>query len=43
MGEERLQVLRRAVRIAALVLTMKLPRLHRGEDTFTGLGRSRPR
>jgi UDP-GlcNAc:undecaprenyl-phosphate/decaprenyl-phosphate GlcNAc-1-phosphate transferase len=29
--------------LVALVLTVKLPRLHRGDDTFTGLGRSRSR
>ncbi|MDQ1627289.1 MAG: UDP-GlcNAc:undecaprenyl-phosphate/decaprenyl-phosphate GlcNAc-phosphate transferase [Actinomycetota bacterium] len=32
-----------AVVLVALVLTMKLPRLHRDDDTFTGLGRSRSR
>jgi UDP-GlcNAc:undecaprenyl-phosphate GlcNAc-1-phosphate transferase len=32
-----------AVAVLALVLTVKLPRLRRDEDTFTGLGRSRSR
>jgi hypothetical protein len=27
--------------LVALVLTVKLPRLHRDDDTFTGLGRGR--